>query len=104
MERRGIPYDPHHLGVALGASKMIFEPMVRSTQTVDLSCIKINTDLQTDQNELSLEPRHVEVPLVVSKMIFEPMVCFAQTVHLSCTDTNTVYKQKQVRFHKNQVT
>jgi hypothetical protein len=31
---------------SLGASKMIFEPMVRSTQTVHLSCIKISTILK----------------------------------------------------------
>ena len=29
-----IPHDPCHLGVPTGASKMIFEPMVRSVQAI----------------------------------------------------------------------
>ena len=36
-----IPQDPRHLGVASGASKTISEPMVRSAQTVHLSCVKV---------------------------------------------------------------
>jgi hypothetical protein len=31
-------HDPRHLGVTLGSSKMIFEPVVRSAQTIHLSC------------------------------------------------------------------
>ena len=42
MERREIPHDPRHVGVPSGASKMIYEPMVRSTQTVHLSSIDTN--------------------------------------------------------------
>jgi hypothetical protein len=38
-----IPQDPHHLVVPSGVSKMIFEPLVRSVQTVHLSCVKITT-------------------------------------------------------------
>jgi hypothetical protein len=38
-----IPHDPHHLGVPLGASKTIYAPIVHSSQTVHLSCIKIST-------------------------------------------------------------
>jgi hypothetical protein len=41
-ERRDIPHDPFHLRVPLGASKMIFEPLIRSSQTVHLSCVKIS--------------------------------------------------------------
>ena len=43
MERSEIPHDQRHLGVPSGASKMISDPMVRFTQTVLLSCIKIST-------------------------------------------------------------
>ena len=39
-EPNEIPHDPHHLGVPLGASKTISEPMVRLAQTVHLSYIK----------------------------------------------------------------
>jgi hypothetical protein len=49
MERIQIPHDPRHLGVPSGASKTIFEPMVRLMQTVHLSCIKISTISKTDQ-------------------------------------------------------
>jgi hypothetical protein len=31
MERREIPHDPRHLGVPSGTTKIISEPMVRST-------------------------------------------------------------------------
>jgi hypothetical protein len=37
------PPDPHHLGVPLGASKTIYEPVVLSVKTVNLSCVKIST-------------------------------------------------------------
>jgi hypothetical protein len=36
MDQNEIPLEPHHLGVPLGASKMISEPMVRLAQTVYL--------------------------------------------------------------------
>jgi hypothetical protein len=36
----------------MGVSKMISEPMVRSTQTMHLSCIKIST--KSKQNESSI--------------------------------------------------
>jgi hypothetical protein len=35
--------EPRHLGVPLGVSKRILEPMVRLAQTVHLSCINIST-------------------------------------------------------------
>ena len=38
-----IPHDPRHLGLPSGASKVIFEPWVRSLQTVHLSSVKIST-------------------------------------------------------------
>jgi hypothetical protein len=37
------PLVPHHLGVPLGASKMISEPMVRLAQTMHLFCTETNT-------------------------------------------------------------
>ena len=38
-----LPLEPHHLGVPSGVSKIIFEPMVRSAQTVHLYCTNTNT-------------------------------------------------------------
>jgi hypothetical protein len=35
--------EPHHLGVPLGASKTIYEPMLRSLQIVHQSCTDTNT-------------------------------------------------------------
>ena len=78
--------------------------MVRSTQIVLLSCVKISTILKWTENELPLEPRHLVVPSGASKMISESMVHLALTVHLSCTDTNTISKDKEVRFHMTYVT
>jgi hypothetical protein len=43
MDRNEILHDARHLGVPLGASKMISKAMVRLAQTVDLSCTKTNT-------------------------------------------------------------
>jgi hypothetical protein len=59
MDQNKIPHDPHHLGVASGASEIISEPMVLSAQTVHLSCVKISTiPKQTKMSfHLSLEPR-----------------------------------------------
>jgi hypothetical protein len=37
------PPDPRHLGVPSGASKLIYDPMVRLTQIVQLSCTDANT-------------------------------------------------------------
>jgi hypothetical protein len=37
------PLDPRHLGVPLGASKTIYEPMVCLMQTEHLSCTDANT-------------------------------------------------------------
>ena len=76
MERSEVPHDPRHLGVPSGAYKMIFEPMVRLTQTVHLSSIKISTIPK--QAELSLETRHLGLPSGASKTISKPMARLAQ--------------------------
>ena len=92
-----IPHDPCNLGVPSRASKTFSEPMVCSTQTVQLSCVKISTI--SKWGVLSLQPRHQGVPSGASKTISEPMVHLTQTVHLSCTDTNTVSNQTKMSFH-----
>jgi hypothetical protein len=43
MAQTEIPDDPRHLGVSSVVLKMISEPIVRSTQIVHLSCVKIST-------------------------------------------------------------
>ena len=73
-DRYEIPLDPRHLGVPSGMSKMISEPMVCSTQTVQLSCVKIS--MISEWGELSLEPRHLGAPSGASKAISKLMVRF----------------------------
>jgi hypothetical protein len=43
MDYNEFSLDPRHIGVPLIAPKMIFEHMVRSAQTMHLSCVEINT-------------------------------------------------------------
>jgi hypothetical protein len=43
MDRNDIPTDPRQLGAASRVSKMIFEHMACSAQTVHLSCVKVST-------------------------------------------------------------
>jgi hypothetical protein len=43
MDQNEIRQDPRHLRVPSGLSKTISDAMVRSTQTVHLSCVKIST-------------------------------------------------------------
>ena len=83
MERNKIPNDPRHLGVPSSVSKMISEPMVRSTQTMHLSCVKISIMSKNDRNELPLEPRHLVVPSSASTTISDLMVHLGQSMHLS---------------------
>jgi hypothetical protein len=93
-----------HLGVPSGASKMISEPMVRSAQTMHLSCVKIRTIFQMNWIKHPLDPHQLGVPSNASKKIYVPTVCLAQTVHLSWTDTITVSKWTKTRFHMTHVT
>jgi hypothetical protein len=43
IDSNKLPLEPHHLGVSLGASKTISEPMVHLAQTVHLYCTDTNT-------------------------------------------------------------
>jgi hypothetical protein len=88
MERREILDDRHNLGVPSGVSKTISKPMLRSTQTVHLYCVRISTI--SKWTKFSLEPRHLGVPSGVSKMIWKPMVRSTQSVQLSCIKISTI--------------
>jgi hypothetical protein len=46
-DRNELPFDPHHLGVPSGVSKIISKPMVRLAQTMHLSCTETNTISKT---------------------------------------------------------
>jgi hypothetical protein len=80
--------------------KQFSEPMVRSTQTVHISCVKISTISKYTKTSMHLS--HV-TKIGASKTIPVPMVRLAQTVHLSCTHTTTVSEWIEMRFHMNKV-
>ena len=95
-DRNEISHDPCHLGVPSGASKTISNPMVRSTQTAHLSCVKISTISTWTANRARLaQTGHLGVPSGASKTISN---------QLYCTDANTVSKQTQMRFHMTHIT
>ena len=86
-----IPHDPRHLGVPLGASKTISEPMVR----LGKPCTYLTSTLTPSPNgpnEIPHGPRHLGVPSGASKTISEPLVCLAQTMHLLYINTITISK------------
>jgi hypothetical protein len=89
------PPNPRHLGVPLGASKTINEPMVCLTQIEHLSCTDANTISNTDRNEIPQDPDHLGVPLCAFNTISEPTVCSTQTVHLSCVKISTISKRNE---------
>jgi hypothetical protein len=71
---------------------MISEPLVHSTQTVHLSCVKISTIFKW--TELSLEPRYL--PLGASITISEPMVRWCKLcTYLAPTLTRSPNRKKQ---------
>ena len=54
MDQNELSLDPRHVGVPSGVLKMIYEPMVRSMQTVHLSCAEMNTISKQTQNSCHL--------------------------------------------------
>jgi GMP synthase PP-ATPase subunit len=62
MDQNEILHNPCHLGVPSGASKAISKNLVRSSQTMHLSCIKIST-ISNELNQAStwaLSPRSTD--------------------------------------------
>jgi hypothetical protein len=102
MDRNEILHDPRHLGVPLGAFKMISEVTVRSVQTVHQSWIKISSI--SKRTETSFHLTLVTLEYHASKMISEARVHLAQTVHLSCNKTNTISKRTEMSFHLSLIT
>jgi hypothetical protein len=83
---------------------MISEPVIRSSQTMHPSYVKINSTSIMAQNEFPLDPRHIGVQSVAPKMISEPTVHSAQTAHLSCVKIHTISKWTKTSFHFTHVT
>jgi hypothetical protein len=57
MDQTKLPLEPRHLGVPSSASKMISKPMVRSVQTMHLSCT--DTKTVTKRTEMRFHTAHV---------------------------------------------
>jgi hypothetical protein len=93
-----LPYEPRHLGVTLGVSKMITEPMLRLAQTVHLF-FSTQTLSPNRPKRDSHDPRHLGFPYGASEMISEPMVHSTQIVHPSCVKISTISKRTKLRFH-----
>jgi hypothetical protein len=62
-----IHHDRRHLGFPSGASKMIFEPMVRPAQSVHLSCVKITTISKRTETRFHLSLKTLEYHQVSPK-------------------------------------
>ena len=56
-DRNELPLEPRHQVVPSGTSKMIYESMVRLTQTVHLSCTDTNSI--TKEKEVRFHMTHV---------------------------------------------
>jgi hypothetical protein len=70
---------------SIGCVQNYFEPLVRSTQTMHLSCIKISTISKWTKRSFQLSlVTYQGVSSSSSKMISEPKVRLVQIVHLSC--------------------
>jgi hypothetical protein len=96
-DQKEILHDPRHLGVPSGASKMIYEAVVRLVQTVDLSCTETNTISKLTETRFYMI--HVTCSSIsASKMISELTVRSAQTVHLSWINISTITKQTETTF------
>jgi hypothetical protein len=66
-DRNELPLKPCHLGVPWGASKMIFDPMVRLAQTVLLSYMDINTVSKRTDARFHMTHVTEEFPRVCAK-------------------------------------
>jgi hypothetical protein len=94
MERNEIQHDPRHLGVPTGESKMISKPMICSTKTVHLSCVKISTI--SKRTELSIEPRDLGATSGVSKMISKWYVWHKPCTYLTRTLTLSPKRKNEI--------
>jgi hypothetical protein len=89
-DRNELLLDPCHLGVQSSASKIISEPMVRSAQTMHLSCIEINTISKWTRASFHFNPRHLGVASAAPKIFLNlwfvrcrPCIYFASRLTLS---------------------
>jgi hypothetical protein len=80
MRWNELPLEPRHLGVPSGVSKTIFEPMVRSAQTMHLYCTDTNT---ISKNEIAHDPLTYEFHCVCPRWFPSLMVAWHKLHTLS---------------------
>jgi hypothetical protein len=72
MERNEISQDPRHIGLPSGVSQIISKPMVRSAQTMHLSCVKISTISKWTKTSFQLSLVTKEYQCVRPKWFLSP--------------------------------
>jgi c-di-GMP-binding flagellar brake protein YcgR len=87
------------LGVPLGVSKMISEPMVHLAQTMHLSCTNTNTISKWTKMRLQMTHDTKEFHQLHQKQF--PSLWYVQrkTVRLSCVKFSNISKQTEMSFH-----
>jgi hypothetical protein len=84
-DRTELPLEPRHLGVPSSASKMISMPMVRSLQTLHLSCTDTNTVSKWTKTRFHTTHITYEFHRVRPKLF----------MHLSCVKISTISKRTE---------
>jgi hypothetical protein len=84
-DRTELPLEPRHLGVPSSASKMISMPMVRSLQTLHLSCTNTNTVSKWTKTRFHTTHITYELHRVRPKLF----------MHLSCVKISTISKRTE---------
>jgi hypothetical protein len=97
------PLEPRHLGIPSSASKMISVPVVRSAQTIQLSCIK-NSSISNELTQASTWASSPRSTIGCVQNDFRAYGMFSTNLHLSCTNTNTISKWTKTRFHMTHAT
>jgi hypothetical protein len=77
--------------------------MIRSAQTLHLSCVKIST-ISNELNQASSWALSPSSTIGCVQNHFWAYGMFSKNLHLSCTDTNTISKWTKTRFHMAHVT
>ena len=86
-----IPLDPRYLEVPSGASKTIFEPMVRLAQSVHISYINTNTISKQTERDFTW-PTSPRSSIECIQNDIRACGTFSANVHLSYINTNTISK------------
>jgi hypothetical protein len=82
---------------------MISQPMVRSAQTLHLSCVKIST-ISNELNQACTWASSPRSTIWCIQKNFWAYGMFSTIHHLSWTDTSTISKWTKMRFHTTHVT